>query len=342
MCGVGMSSTVADWRVVGHEWAVSFLMAGLRHGRTRHAYLITGSQNIGKRTLAHSFAAALNCTHDEVEQRPCWTCRSCKWVLSGNHPDLIYAVNDPVTGAIRIDAVREVMRQLALKPFIARFRVAIFDEFDRAAPRTQDALLKTVEEPPPHAVILLMAQRPEHILPTIRSRCQALPLRPAPTERVRQLLIARGASDDQATLIARLSSGRVGWALQALEQPEVLEDRANILNLLSEAVRGNRLTRFTIAETISAEASKDRDALRYLLEMWQTYWRDVVLYTHDAPVKPCNTDRLVEIQQWAQRIPREAALNALQATRRTLYQTLETNANVRLALEALMLAYPRY
>lgn len=330
------------WRVVGHEWAVSFLQAGLRHGRTRHAYLFTGPQNIGKSTLAHSFAAALSCTHEDAEQRPCWACRSCKWVLSGNHPDLIYAENDAVTGAIRIDAAREVMRQLALKPFVARYRVALFHEFDRAAPRTQDALLKTLEEPPARAVILLVAQRAEPILPTIRSRCQALPLRPAPTERVRQLLIERGVPDEQATLIARLSSGRVGWALQALEQPEVLEDRANLLNLLSEAVRGNRLTRFNIAETMSNAASKDRDALRYALELWQTYWRDVLLYAHDAPVKPCNTDRLVEIQQWAQRIPRAAALAALHATRRTLYQTLETNANLRLALEALMLAYPRY
>jgi DNA polymerase-3 subunit delta' len=333
---------MGDWRVIGHEWAVDFLTAGLRHGRTRHAYLITGGQNIGKRTFAHSFAAALNCTHEAVEQRPCWECRSCKWVLSGNHPDLIYATNDEITGAIRIDAVREVIQQLALKPFIARCRIALFDEFDRAAPRTQDALLKTIEEPPPHAVILLLAQRSEHILPTIRSRCQALPLRPAPTERVRQLLVERGASDEQATLLARLSSGRVGWALQALENPDVLEDRDNILNLLSEAVRGSRLKRFNIAEMISAQATKDRDALRYLLEMWQTYWRDVVLYAYGAPTKPCNTDRLVEIQQWAQRIPREAALQALQATRRTLYVTLETNASVRLALEALMLAYPYY
>jgi DNA polymerase-3 subunit delta' len=333
---------MGDWRVIGHEWAVDFLMAGLRHGRTRHAYLITGSQNIGKHTLVRSFAAALNCTHEAAEQRPCWQCRSCKWVVSGNHPDLIYAVNDEITGAIRIEAVREVIQQLALRPFIARYRVAIFDEFDRAAPRTQDALLKTIEEPSPHAVILLMAQRSEHILPTIRSRCQALPLRPAPTERVRQLLVGRGAPDEQAMLLARLSSGRVGWALQALENPDVLEDRDNILNLLSEAVRGSRLKRFNIAEMISAQASKDRDALRYLLEMWQTYWRDVVLHAYGALVKPCNTDRLVEIQQWAQRIPREAALQALQATRRTLYVTLETNASVRLALEALMLAYPRY
>jgi DNA polymerase-3 subunit delta' len=187
-----------------------------------------------------------------------------------------------------------------------------------------------------------MAQGIEGILPTIRSRCQWLPLRPAPTNTVRDLLVERGADDDQATLIARLSSGRVGWALQALENTTVLEERDQILKLLNDAIRGNRVARFAIAETLSAEASKDRDALRYLLEIWQTFWRDVVLHTQDSPIKPCNSDRMVEIQQWSQRIGVEDALRGLKATRTLLYDTLHTNANVRLALEAMMLEYPRY
>lgn len=331
-----------NWQLIGHDWAVDFLRTSLRHGRTRHAYLLTGSHNIGKSTLAHRFAAALNCTHDDPEMRPCQECRSCKWVLSGNHPDILYAVNDASSGALRIDAIRDVMRQLALKPFVARYRVAIFHDFEKAAPRAQDALLKTLEEPPPHAVILLLAQGNEAILPTIHSRCQPLPLRPCPADVVRDALMERGANEDQATLIARLSSGRIGWALQALDNPTVMDERSHILEMLSQAIRGNLHTRFAIAETISAEASKDRDAVRYLLEIWQTFWRDVVLYTHDSFTKPCNSDRLIEIQQWAQRIDREEAVRALKATRSLLYGTLETNANVRLALEALMLAYPRY
>lgn len=333
---------MTHWNIIGHDWAVNFLRTSLRHGRARHAYLMTGSHNIGKTMVAHAFASALNCTHEDSESRPCGVCRSCKWVMSNNHPDILYALNDANTGSLKIDTIREVMRQLALKPYIARYRIAIFSDFDRAAPRAQDALLKTLEEPPPHAVILVMAQGIESILPTIRSRCQWLPLRPAPTNTVRDLLIERGVDNDHATLVARLSSGRVGWALQALENSTVLDEREQILKLLDDAVRGNRIARFAIAETLSAEASKDRDALRYLLEIWQTFWRDVVLQSQGSPIKPCNSDRIVQIQQWSQRMGADAALRGLKATRTLLYDTLQTNANVRLALEALMLDYPRY
>lgn len=328
------------WNVEGHDWAVNFLRATLRHGRARHAYLITGSHSIGKSTLAHAFAAALNCTHDDEAQRPCGECSSCKRLRSGNHPDVLYTVQDEHSGSLKIDTLRALMRDLALKPFSSRYRVAILHDFDHAQPRAQDALLKTLEEPPGHAVLLVLAQGLENILPTIKSRCQWLPLRPVPTEQVRQSLLARGAAPEQATLLARLSSGRIGWAIAALENPVVMEEREQILNLLREAVRGSRAVRFGIADTLKREAEKDRDALRYLLEIWQTFWRDVLLLAQDSPVKPCNIDRLVEMQQWVQRIQTRDALRALAATRRLLYSTLATNANVLLALETMLLDYP--
>jgi DNA polymerase-3 subunit delta' len=328
------------WNVEGHDWAVNFLRASLRHGRVRHAYLITGSHNIGKSTLAHAFAAALNCTHEDEARRPCGECSSCKRLRSGNHPDVLYTVQDERSGALRIDTLRALMRDLALKPFSSRYRVAILHDFDHAQPRAQDALLKTLEEPASHAVLLVLAQGLENVLPTIRSRCQWLPLRPVPTEQVRLALVGRGASPEQATLLARLSSGRIGWAIAALENPVVLEERDHILNMLGEAVRGCRAVRFGIADTLKREAEKDRDALRYLLEIWQTFWRDVLLLAQHSPVKPCNTDRVVEMQQWVQRIQPRDAQRALLATRRLLYTTLATNANVLLALETMLLDYP--
>jgi DNA polymerase-3 subunit delta' len=331
-----------SWNIYGHSWAVQFLQKSLQNGRVRHAYLITGSHNIGKSLLAHAFASALNCTHEDTMQRPCGVCRSCKLIKSGNHPDILYSVNDEKTGALRIDAIREVMSLIALKPYSSRYRVALFHDFDRAQPRAQDALLKTLEEPPPHAVIIVMAQGLEGILPTIKSRCQVLPLRPVETNTVRQALLDNGAQDEQATLISRLSSGRIGWALQAMTQDSILQERADILEMLNTAIRGNRIVRFGIAEKLSEAASKDRDSLRYLLEMWQTYWRDVLLLAQDSPIKPCNSDRMVDMQQLTQRIQVNDALKALRSTRTMLYQTLNTNANVRLALETLMLDYPRY
>lgn len=328
------------WPVYGHDWAVDFLQTSLKNRRNRHAYLITGTNNIGKNQLAHAFAMALNCENEDAAMRPCGECRSCKLIQSGNHPDMVYGARDERTGALKIDAIREVMRMLALKPFSSRYRIAIFDAFDYAQPRAQDALLKTLEEPSPHAILLLLAQSTENIMPTITSRCQIIPLRPVPQDTVKQLLLDEGAEEEQATLLARLSSGRVGWALSAYHDEEVMQGRQEALDMLNEVVQGNRAARFKVAEELDKIARKDKQSLSVLLEQWQTYWRDALLLTENSPVKPCNTDRLVELQHLTQILQPKDALRALHSTRKMLNETLKTNANVRMAFEVLFLDYP--
>lgn len=329
-----------NWMLYGHRWAVDFVRQSMAHGRTRHAYLITGTPQIGKSRLAHLFAMALNCESDEIAARPCFACPSCKRLVSGNHPDLIYAENDPRSGAIKIASVREVIRLLALKPFASRYRVALFYDFDFALGPAQDALLKTLEEPPPSAVLIIVARAPQNLLSTITSRCQQIPLRPLPTEEVHAALLAEGADEAQADLLARLSSGRIGWALSALHQPELLQKRSENLDMLREIVEGSRALRFEKAQELDTLAGKEKLVLREILETWQTYWRDLLLLALRSPIKPCNVDRLVELQQLVQRIRPEEAEQALRATRTMIEEVLPTNASPRLALEVLFLDYP--
>lgn len=335
-----MTTRTHNWAVHGHDWAVDFLQTSIRHKRNRHAYLITGTNNIGKNQLAHAFAMALNCTHDDPEKRPCGVCRSCKLIYSGNHPDMLYTDRDERTGRLKIDKIRDVMRLLALKPYDSRYRIAIFEGFDHAAPRAQDALLKTLEEPSAFAVLILLAESTENIMPTIVSRCQIVPLRPVPQAQVSAFLQMHGAEADKSSLLARLSSGRMGWALTALQDETVMQERDDMLTMLNEAVYGNRVKRFEIAERLEKIARKDNTAIRYLLETWQTYWRDVLLLSAGSPVKPCNSDRMVEMQQLAQTLYDGDALKALQATRKMLNETIKTNANMRMAFEVMFLEYP--
>jgi len=329
-----------NWPLHGHDWAVEFLRKGMAHGRNRHAYLITGTRSIGKNQLAHAFAMALNCTHEDELARPCQQCRSCRLIYSGNHPDMLYAEHDEKTGALKIDAIREVMRLLALKPFASRYRVAIFNDFDQAQPRAQDALLKTLEEPSPHAVLILMAQATETLMPTITSRCQIIPLRPVSQATVQSFLMRHGADDERAALLARLSSGRIGWALNALHDDTVMQEREDMLNMLRDVLQGNRAQRFAIADELDKIGRKDKMAIRYLLETWQTYWRDLLLLTQQSPIKPCNSDRHMEMQQLAIHMQPAGVLKALQATRHMLQATLKTNAHLRMAFEVLFLDYP--
>lgn len=323
-----------NWNVYGHDWAVDHLRKSIMHGRIRHAYLFVGAESVGKETLARAFAMTLNCTNPDVQ--PCGECSSCRRILSGNHPDVLYTERDSETSPLKIEEIRTAIQRLALKPFEARYRVAIFRDFDSAQPRAQDALLKTLEEPAPHAILMLLARSLEAILPTITSRSQVIHLRPAPAAEVFQVLAeTRGMDEATATLLARASGGRIGWALRALDDPDLMAQRDQALNLLEEALSMNRARRFDLANDLS----KDKAALLTLLELWQTYWRDALLLAAHCGVEPTNIDRAYALETLAARYPSESMLAALTATRGTL-QTLTTNANTRLALEVMFLDYP--
>jgi DNA polymerase-3 subunit delta' len=324
------------WPVYGHDWAVNHLRKSMANRRVRHGYLIVGPASVGKETLARAFAMALNCQHPDPARHPCGECRSCQLIASGNHPDMIYSETDPSTGALKIEEIRSVMSRLALKPFEAHHRIAIFRDFDHAAPRAQDALLKTLEEPSPHALLLLLAEEPESLLATITSRAQILHLRPIPATVVRDVLVGQfGADSEQATLLARLSGGRLGWAIDALRDESRLEQRTEALNLLEEGLKLNRKGRFDLAD----ELARDKQALGPLLELWLTYWRDVSLLCEGSRLFPTNYDRSAQLERLAADLTPDEALSALKLTGETL-KNLSLNINTRLALEVMFLSYP--
>ncbi len=322
-----------NWNVYGHDWAVDHLRRSIAHDRVRHAYLIAGAESVGKETLARAFAMTLNCTNPTAQ--PCGECSSCRRILSGNHPDLIYSERESDTSPLKIEEIRSIMQRLALKPFEARYRIAIFRDFDAAQPRAQDALLKTLEEPAPHAILILLTRSLDAILPTIISRSQVIHLRPAPVDVVEHLLRAHQVGDDQAALLARISGGRIGWALRALTDPDLLAQRDQALALLEEALSQNRVRRFDLA----ADLSKDKAALLTLLELWQTYWRDALLIATHSGIPPVNSDHALALERLSDRYSAETLFASMNATRGTL-RTLNTNANVRLALEVMFLDYP--
>ena len=324
----------ANWGVYGHDWAVAHLIKGMTNGRVRHAHLIAGAESVGKETLARALAMALNCTNPE--HQPCGECSSCKRIVSGNHPDIVYSERETETSPLKIEEIRSVTQRLALKPFEARYRIAILRDFDAAQPRAQDALLKTLEEPAPHAMLILLARSLDGVLPTITSRSQVLHLRPAPVGLVYGVLREKfEVDDDRAALLAHVSGGRIGWAIRALNQPDLLEQRGVALDLLEEILVMNRAQRFDRANDLS----KDKAALVTLLELWQTYWRDALLISTLSGLEPTNIDRAGALEKLTDHYPVEIMLSALESTRGTLHM-LTTNANVRLALEVMFLDYP--
>ncbi|MFQ5434945.1 MAG: ATP-binding protein, partial [Anaerolineae bacterium] len=237
--------------IIGHQWAVQMLAGAIKHERVGHAYLITGPEQIGKTTLARTFAQALNCERGAGSgQRPCGECRPCQLIAVNRHPD-VRVLAPEVSGrgklTLKIEYVRELLHDLNLKAYEARYKIAIFPRFDAATIGAANAFLKTLEEPPANVILLLTALDADALLPTISSRCRTVALRPLPSDLIEQSLTTRWqVPEDEAHLLAHLADGRLGWAVKAAGDTAVLEMRETHLDWLREAVDGSRVARFAL------------------------------------------------------------------------------------------------
>ena len=318
--------------VIGHEWAVLSLDRVVADNRPAHAYLISGPPHIGKATLAQSLALALNCQAHNTA-RPCGQCRSCQLIAAGKHPDV--QLIEPEGAHVKIDQVRALQHDLALRPVEGRYRVAIFDQFETATTEAQNALLKTLEEPPDYVVLIVLAADPEALLPTIVSRCQQIMLRPLTMTQVREGLIETwGVAADRAEVLAHLSGGRLGWAVTAASDPAILQDRDRYLADLLLLLKSDRVTRFDYADKVTRKGD-----VREALDLWRTWWRDVMLTASGSSAEMVNIDRVEQIHALAQQMDIQQAQTAAEACGRALWQ-IDHNVTARLVLEVLLLDFP--
>lgn len=331
-------------RIVGHEWAVDLLRGAIIHDRVGHAYLITGPRQIGKATLARTFAMALNCQAEAVADRPCGRCRPCTLIADGRHPDvrlLLPEVSGRGKQTLKIDQIRGLQQELSLTATEARYKIAILKQFDAANPSAANAFLKTLEEPPGHVILLLTAAEADSLLPTITSRCRTIALRPLPAETIEQVLQSRyQVEPEQARLLAHVANGRLGWAIQAVQEPTLLEERQSHMELLKEVLAATRVGRFDIAEKLARQP----ESLPDVLQTWLSWWRDLTILHWSGAVSNghsqiTNIDYLAWLQNLARSYSAPQATTGLKRTEKSLW-ALEHNANARLVLENLFLKYP--
>lgn len=334
------------WNTPEQQEVVRHLRQALLQGRLAHAYLIVGPRHVGKLELALDLARAVNCLAP-LEERPCGRCSQCQRIAARKHADLRVlslrrgSENGPSPKEIGIDQVREVGREASLMPFEGRYRVFIFDGAERMSQEAANALLKTLEEPPTRVLLLLIAEREEALLPTVRSRCRRVEMHPLPhQEVVKYLATQREVESDEAELLARLSRGRLGWALQAVERPELLERRREALDTLSRLTEADLYHRFRYAERLATQYSEDRETGREVLYLWLQWWRDILVMKMGLQELLLNGDRLQQLQQEAARLSATAVTHFLRELLWVL-DALEQNATPRLALENLMLALPQ-
>ncbi len=329
-----------EWQIFGHDWAVNLLKTHAAGGKLRHAYLFVGPEGIGKRTLALRFAQAVNCTQAPAPGMFCGTCRDCRQTFSMGYPDLSLVVPGEGHKDIRIDQIRSLQHTLALTPYAASYRIALLPNFHNVTEQAENALLKTLEEPPDRVILLLTALSPEGLLPTIVSRCEVIRLRPASIAETQGFLQTEGGlSADKAGLIAHLSGGRIGAALRLAQDSKALSRRETALISFFESLSASRYERFVYADMLSKESGRDRQKIREILYLWLSFWRDVFIRCSGADMNLVNVDLLPQIDTTANQMS-EGEARELVIIHEKALQQLDLYANVRLLLEALMLKWP--
>jgi DNA polymerase-3 subunit delta' len=325
-----------NWDLIGNEWAVNLLASHVALNKPRHAYLFTGMPGVGRRTLALRLAQALNCPQPPQPGVPCLNCLSCNQFGRMQHPDLAVVEAEQRGATLKVEQVRELQHSLWLAPFDARYRIALLLRFEEANSNAANALLKTLEEPPDKVILILTAESSEALPPTIVSRCEMLHLHPLPIDELTQSLLARyDLPEEQASRLAHISSGRPGLAIKYLQQPEQLEKRQHRLDDHIHLLSASYVERFDYAESLY----KDKESILATLEVWLSFWHDVLLQTIGLSAPPVNLDHSAEISQLATGLGLSEVRRTLTNITHTL-DLLDRNINPRLALEVLMLDLP--
>jgi DNA polymerase-3 subunit delta' len=368
--------------LIGQSRAATVLKNAIRRDRVAHAYLFWGPDGVGKATAAGLFAQALNCEQPSPDDPAiaCGRCRSCALIARNSHPD-VRVITTTLTRQgqerteISIDQIRQdpkkpreaprpLIQDAYLKPALGAHKVYIVDPADRMSLPAANALLRALEDPPLHVVMVLVTEHPSTLLPTVVSRCQQVGFSLAGTAAIQERLAAMGVEPTAAASLAQLSSGRPGWAIRAAGRPEVLETRAALLELCADLGRQPVSASLRMAEeikllasdmaggsSVAGEEPADEEAddaapskvkavpdralragLPWCLDVMATWYRDCLAAAEDSML--INADRAPVIERAAAAFScqyAEAAVDAILSAK----QQIERNANIDLALECL-------
>lgn len=319
--------------IIGHEQIIGHLQSAIATGKVSHAYIFNGPEYSGKMMLASAFAMALQCGSDG--ERPCLQCRSCRQAADHNQPDIIY-VSHEKPNTIGVDDIRgQINNDIAIKPYSSRYKVYIVDEAEKMNPQAQNALLKTIEEPPAYAVILLLTTNADSFLPTILSRCITLNLKAVKTDVIRQYLMKHHQVPDyQADVCAAFSQGNVGKAVQLASSDSFNEMKASVMQLVK------RLEDIDLYEFGGAikQIGEYKLAITDYFDLIAIWFRDVLYMKATNDVNGLIfKDEVYDIKRQAARHSYqqiEAVLKALD----TAKTRLNANVNFDLTMELLLLA----
>lgn len=318
--------------ILGNDMIKEHFQKAIENHKVSHAYILAGETGTGRKSFANAFSMALLC--EKGGKEPCMTCHSCKQIMSGNHPDLIYVTHEK-PNSIGVDDIREQINDtIMIRPYSSYYKIYIVDEAEKMTVQAQNALLKTIEEPPSYAVIILITTNQEAFLPTILSRCVQLKLKPLKDFTVKSYLVQHlGIAEKEADLCAAFARGNLGKAIHLASSDEFRELYEKMMNLvrnvetmdivdLMDRIREMKELNFDIGE---------------VLDMLQLWYRDVLMFkvTKDMNLLIFK-DEYKTINGMGQNVGYDG-LEKILAGIETCRVRLNANVNMELAMELLLL-----
>ena len=318
--------------ILGHEQIIAHLQNAIEEDKVSHAYIFNGPEASGKMMLAEAFAMALQCEGEG--KRPCLECRSCRQAADHNQTDIIY-VSHEKPNTIGVDDIRtQINNDIDIKPYSSRYKVYIVDEAQKMNQQAQNALLKTIEEPPAYAIILLLTTNADSFLQTILSRCITLNLKAVKEDKIKEYLMKHYQIPDyQADICAAFSQGNVGKAIQLASSEEFGELKASVLQLMK------RLEDIDLYEMTGAvkQIAEYKLSVNDYFDLMMIWFRDVLYLKATNDVDGLIfKDEVYDIKKQAAKRSYQGIETILEALEKAKIR-LNANVNFDLVIELLLL-----
>ena len=320
--------------VVGHKNIIKYIESAVSADAVSHAYILNGERGSGKKMLANLFAMSLQCQNRQEDGDACGKCQSCKQAVSGNHPDIIRVTHEK-PNTISVDDIREqVNNDIVIKPYSSKYKIYIIPEADLMTVQAQNALLKTIEEPPEYAVIMLLTENAETLLPTIRSRCVMMKLRNIKDQLVKKYLMEQMEIPDyKADVCVAFAQGNLGMAIMLATSyhfNEIKEEAVHLLKNIDEMDVSELMEAVKKCMTYKLEINDYLD----IIAIW---YRDVLIYKATKSVdRVVFSDQLRYIRERASKSSYEGIENILDGIEKAKSR-IKANVNFELTMELLLL-----
>ena len=322
--------------IVGHEQIKEHMQAAIRDKKPFHAYLFQGEEGVGKEALARTFAAGLQCQSESTD-KPCKECVSCRQMESGNQPDVIWVTREKAS--LGVDEIREQLcNTMDIKPFSSPYKIYLVPEAEKMTEAAQNALLKTIEEPPEYGIVILMTSNISALLPTIQSRCLTMEFRPLSTAVVESYVKEHcQVPDYQARASAAFAQGNLGKAMRYAKSEDFIERKDHIISLLRHVEQMDLSEMLAVIKDLGTR----KDEVRDYIDLMVLWYRDVLLFKATKDINQ------LLFQDEASYISREASHRSYEKIEEILQAfekakvRLRANVNFDITMELMLLALRR-